>query len=136
MTREIKFRAWNEKRKEYVKVLGIIDKDTILTYHEKLFYEGAKAIIEQYTGLKDKNGKDIYEGDVVKFLFYRKDCIGQVVFDFVDDSDGYYIEKHYGWGIYGGGYNNTSLGDYADDNMNCNLVEIIGNIHENPDLLK
>lgn len=119
MSREIKFR--------HIKPDGSVE-------FEQLNREMSGGYVEQYTGFKDKNGKEIYEGDIVKYLSYRKEYIGKIVFDFVDDSEGYYVEKHYGWGIRRDGYN-SSLGDYADDNMNCKLVEVIGNIHENKELL-
>lgn len=128
MTREIKFRVWDANEKRFPAEGEIYLFDAIKGYRKNL-------IAEQYTGLKDKNGKEIYEGDIVKYLSYRKEYTGQVVFDFVDDSEGYYVEKHYGWGIQRDGYN-LSLGDYADEDMKCELVEVIGNIHENGDLLE
>lgn len=120
--RELKFRAW----KNGFVFFNLLEDNDIDFYH---FYCDGGDNIEQYTGLKDKNGKEIYEGDIVKYLSYQKEYTGQVVFDFVDDSEGYYVEKHYGWGIWRDDYN-TSLGDYADDNMKCELIEVIGNIHE------
>jgi len=92
----------------------------------------------QYTGLKDKNGKEIYEGDIVKANYYdygRK--IGQVLFD-----DGNFEVKF-----------TTSIGQtehllqeyYIDDLRDVCMEtktkffhqpEIIGNIYENPKLLK
>lgn len=144
MSREIKFRVWDKKTNCYddfncIKIDGngvVFDKD--YDWQEEIWYDKADEehnfVIEQYTGLKDKNGKEIYEGDIVRYLSYRKEYIGQIMFDFVDDSEGYYVEKHYGWGIRRDNYN-LSLGDYADDNMKCELVEVIGNIHENPELL-
>ena len=142
MSREIKYRVWDNENKSYNDPYSYayyaLTQDGGLDFycHGDHMDEADPGVyfIEQYTGLKDKNGKEIYEGDIVEYLSYRKDYIGQVVFGFVDDSEGYYIEKHYGWGIYHDGYN-TSLGDYADDNMRCELVEVIGNIHENKELL-
>lgn len=126
--RELKFRTWNWLEGRYDK-----SPCAFLTISGGLT-PSVNRIVEQYTGLKDKNGKEIYEGDVVKYT-YRKDYIGQVAFGFVNDSEGYYVEKHYGWGIYSDG-SGFSLGDYADDDMRCELVEVIGNIHENPELLE
>lgn len=134
MSRVLKFRVWSYEDKEYRTDCNLTQVFNSMTGMPATVYsdEGDRFDIEQYTGLKDKNGKEIYEGDIVKYLSFRKDYIGRIVFDFVDDSEGYYIQKHYGWGIYRDGYN-TSLGDYADDNMRCD-VEVIGNIHENPEL--
>ena len=137
MSRVIKFRVYDKTKGYYV---AIRDNDCFdIRQTARVVVEltslGHEFILEQFTGLKDKNGKEIYDGDIVKYLSYRKECIGQVVFDFVDDSEGYYVEKHYGWGIRRDGYN-LSLGDYANENMKCELVEVIGTIHENPELLE
>ena len=136
--RELKFRAWDIKQKKMlygvsIGTIKIWDENTPLLSHEFSYSEDC--IFEQWTGLYDRNGKKIYEGDIVKYLSYHKEYIAQVVFDFVDDSEGYYVEKHYGWGLRRNEYN-RSLGDYADENRKCELVEVIGNIHENKELLK
>ena len=71
-------------------------------------------VVEQFTGLLDKNGREIYEGDVVK-------C--RAVLD-----DNKIFNKAVEWSN-GGFIANGALG------VNHNLVEVIGNIHENPELL-
>lgn len=139
----LKYRAYIKSLKRFAK-----GYETILYHHQcnmepswtvnispEEYYGDEDLVVEEFTGLFDRNGKEIYEGDIVKFVFYRKDRIGKVVFDFIPDSEGFYIEKHYGWGIWCDDNFNTSLGDYADDNMRCEGIEIIGNIHENPELV-
>ena len=74
--------------------------------------------IGQYTGLTDKNGKRIFEGDIVDILTENEE-IGIVAYDdggFLVNADGFDVDFH--------------------SNINGTDLEVIGNIHDNPELLK
>jgi len=69
--------------------------------------------ISQYTGLKDKNGVEIYEGDIVKSLGVSDYCFGVRPVEYINSS---FTVKGYG--------------------LLERMVEVIGNIYENPELLE
>ena len=132
MEREIKFRVWNKTEnwydtEFYIHADGYIYQDSRTRWDiSDQAIESAydELIIEQFTGLKDKNGKEIYEGDIVthaKESNRTSKCtmIGcdEVIWD-----------KHQA--KFDLGKNDTSLG------MIYKSYEIIGNIHQNPELLK
>ena len=97
---------------------GIDGRPTILRV-EMSWYEVLPETVGQYTGLTDKNGKKIFEGDIVT---NPKGDIGRVT----------WYEEHCAFMI----YSITENKVYWLFDNDFSLVEIIGNIHDNPELLK
>ena len=125
---EIKFRAWNKEEKEIIKALTLLNLCDRVSASLALLGGEKKnndlfdhLIFMQYTGLKDKNGKEIYEGDIVEYKF-RED---------LDE-----IQEEVKWEKDDTGF--TPFNDYCyeDKVLFGKDCEIIGNIHENPNLLK
>lgn len=124
--KEIKFRAWDKEQKEWVKY-SITDNIPIFCHNTsrwKTDKEGERFILCQYTGLKDKNDREIYEGDIVR--------------NFGSDYVPVYTK-----GIYMA--LNTEQLKYPEEHRQLstqfnviwrNGCEIVGNIYENPELLE
>ena len=119
--RDIKFRMVTQTTG---KLLGYVDIYDLLRNGSDVLPDFDEAVLEgvdfeQYTGLKDKNGKEIYEGDIVRYWSENY----EVKFDEIKDSD---ITYYYlGWAM-----GELSLYEAAS------MCEVIGNIHENPELLE
>ena len=108
--RDIKFRAWSTIRKPKM----IEWKDLRGSPAVDIFEESEEWKVMQFTGLHDKNGKEIYEGDIVTTYGQNPDTI-------IFASGCFYLENAMQF------YEATYWGDE---------LEIIGNIYENPELLK
>lgn len=118
--RKIKFRAWDKEHK----LMRDGDELKGLTLDA---LDASDFKLEQFTNLKDVNGKDIYEGDIVQpFISYTKRNIGKPF----EVKNGNYV---YGKWI---AKNISSKGFGVDGYYFSNEIEIIGNIHTNPELLE
>lgn len=126
MIREIKFRGKNKQTGEWL--LGDLMHDNIGGSYiypidaKNLYKENAVIpdTIGQFTGLKDKNGREIYEGDIVKCNGF----IYQVCYE-CERIASFYIVN------YGDMYRH-----YFGEAMEAEDCVVIGNIHDNPELLK
>lgn len=126
--RDIKFRAWNEVEEKMLNWYEFLDTNMKNTF---IAPESTGLILMQYTRLKDKNGKEIYEGDIVLIDAYTYD---------EPEFDGEYLVEY-----------NELLGMWEFKNLEDNEdirtfeylngwykldIEVIGNIYDNPELLE
>lgn len=119
--REIKFRAWDkELEKMHYDIEYIYDDvGTSCASFGDMLEDTERFNVMQYTGLKDKDGKEIYEGDIVHFKTLRsKEYIGEV--KSYEDAASFFVvaKEHY----------MECLDDVYD-------LEVLGNIYENKELL-
>ena len=128
--KKYKFRAWNKAISKMLSWEEVIaySNDQFHIVETVDFFEDDELEIMQYAGVKDKNGKEIYEGDIVKTK--RENYIYNA--GGMTETKEYIQEVKYpffiGCGQAFGGVDGTkSIRD---------IVEIIGNIYENPELMK
>ncbi len=117
MAREIKFRAWDKNKRDWVDMLALM----LPTESETESF-----VLMQYTGLKDKNGKEIYEGDVIR-IFVRRH---------VEPSVHANAEVVFAGGVFWFEARQIGFTDCNWHLYNQSDREVVGNIYETPDLLK
>lgn len=129
--RDIKFRAWDKRARQMyqVKNLGVGKEGwtrTAENYDEQpetgynKFYPSEVEVM-QYTGLKDKKGKEIYEGDIVKVFSDKRWITGKIIYEHSE----FLVDV----------MNNKDL-NFGRVGIIEKFIEVIGNIYDNPDLLE
>ena len=141
--REIKFRAWDNQRKEFLSGGQILiavksgrnpkENPQYLDVIKDASMYKARFELMQYTGFKDKNGREIYEGDVIE-KNYKNMLTGDMVSEIysVVFDEGIFIAKYEKSSPFG-----DTLLKFLVGGVNERIsVKIIGNIYENPELLE
>ena len=140
--RELRFRVWIKDEERYYDESDeesyMIVPNGNVTYTSESYEEDGvwfndttsatnDVVVEQYTGLKDKNGKEIYEGDIIQEEIDFNSKMTDGVYTYVVEWDSDTL-------CYGLRGNGNSIHDLLWE-VNAS-VEIVGNIHENPELLE
>ena len=124
--RKFRFRAWDTEKNKMVKVDTIDfnngNVNDVDFYNQEIHF-GFSTILLQYTGLKDKNGTEIYEGDILtdhgdEGPLYVEYSNERAMFVFVDKFDPFGVTS------------------YSTLQISYEQFEVIGNIYENPELLE
>ena len=119
--RDIKFRAWDKKRKMIISWRQLFYEETSPGEYLHRALIDSDYILMQYTGLKDKNGKEIFEGDILRD---------------VNNPEWKYeiLWGLYEWRMSLHGKKQTTM--FRHDQKGHYEYEVIGNIYENPELFK
>jgi uncharacterized phage protein (TIGR01671 family) len=121
--RIIKFRAWDKKVNKMYKWVAVMDQHNVYSYNplvEVITRIPYKVEVMQFTGLLDKNGKEIYENDVVE----AEDGVWQVLVENLEDGVVLVNDEK-----------GTVSRGFLDNTYSLEEVEVIGNIYENKELL-
>ena len=136
MNRQIKFRAWDKEIEDYfdVSMIDFKGKSAICEQHKFGIPDPINLndlVLEQFTGIKDKTGKDIYENDLIKYA--------------IEDDDDYFIAPveylgNDGYPAFDIPIKYIPAGYYFESNVLSTgvaeeAIEVIGNVHTDGDLI-
>lgn len=117
MNREIKFRVWDKELNIWINNIGMKQNNVLTNGTEIRFH------VMQFTGLQDKNGKDIYEGDLLEGVSNNPFSLGEKsIYEIAWGVDSYYIKRTL--------FSIQELRNYCNNN-----IEVVGNIYEHPHLI-
>lgn len=117
------------KGKNYTAIVPIVDGESVYSMIREVIPE----TVGQFTGLTDLHGKKIFEGDIIKIRF-ESDSFTHPVESIVwyDIAKVFWLSEHFGWFAAFASGEELSLWEYDDPDD----VEIVGNIHDNQELLE
>lgn len=130
--RELEFRAWDSLERRMRKVVSLHWRDgkpisvRLEGENEPISIEG-RLVIEQDTGLKDKNGTEIHEGDICSFSRKNGKYVGVV--EWLDYLASFGLRAVEGTSLY-------TFSELDAMEVDLRILEVIGNVHENPELIK
>lgn len=122
-----KFRAWTEEGKVMYYDVYPFKNDTLLLSYDEIAFDEVPAsdfILMQYTGLRDKNGREIYDGDVVRYECCFESYVEEVIYD----------DKHCNFGTIDKDEKTFSFDALISD-FDVDCFEVVGNKYENLELL-
>ena len=143
--RTIKFRGFNAKNNQWLYGSHIINRGKNFVAPDEFAddktwedYEVEPETIGEFTGLHDKNGKEIYEGDILLWTRKNVHIEGRPLQDFSNKCIVYYDNDKCAFQFRCKLRCGACVGclDFDDDRADESFVEVIGNIHDNPELIE
>lgn len=126
---KLNFRAWTEEGEVMYYDVYPFKNDTLLLSYDEISFDEVPVsdfILMQSTGLKDKNGSEIFEGDIVKYKVGLNTYTEEVAYD----------KGFAGFGVRDAKANVIfTFGELAED-IDLHSLEVIGDVYENPELLE